>query len=42
MNAVVAKHFLLYRKYRVSIKCESDDSYRAKIPAEQDAHLTEL
>ena len=33
--------FLLYRKYRVAIKCESDDSYRTKSPAGQDAHLAE-
>ena len=25
--------FLLYRKYRVTLKCESYDSYRAKSPS---------
>ena len=25
--------FLLYRKYRVTLKCESHDSYRAKSPS---------
>ena len=33
--------FLLYRKYCVKIKHERDDSYRAKSPAGQDAHLAE-
>ncbi len=33
--------FSLYRKYHVAIKRESDDSYRAKSPAGQDAHLAE-
>ena len=33
--------FLLYRKYRVVVKRESTDSYRAKSPAGRDAYLAE-
>ena len=33
--------FLLYRKYRVTLKYESCASYRAKSPPGQGAHLAE-
>ena len=32
-NVPMAHSFLLYRKYRVTLKCESHDSYRAKSPS---------
>ena len=36
-----ARGFLLYRKYRAVLKCESYVSYRVKSPSGQDAHLAE-
>ena len=32
-NVPMAHSFSLYRKYRVTLKCESHDSYRAKKPS---------
>ena len=32
-NVPMAHSFLLYRKHRVALKCESYDSYRAKSPS---------
>lgn len=33
--------YLLYSKYHVTVKSESNDSYRSKSPAGRDEHLAE-